>query len=441
MSRRILMVDDSEHDQISHKRALRNTDWAIMTATTLAAGLAIVREHTPDVILLDYNLPDGTGLDFIQRLHDSEETALPSVVMLTGSGDERVAVEAMKAGANDYLIKDLAGGHLQLLPAVIERAFRERTILLAKQEADRQLQLAANVYQNITEGILITEPNGTIVSVNPGLCQMNGYTAEEQVGQNPRIMKSNQHPPEFYQGMWKNIAEKGSWQGEIWNRRKSGGTFISRETITAIRDPQGRLVNYVAVLVDITEAKLVEEMMRHQAHHDPLTGLPNRSLFMDRLRHGLAYAHRQRSIFAVLFIDLDGFKAINDELGHKVGDDLLQQAATRLAGCIRESDTLARLGGDEFTAILSNLDSLDDSARVAEKMLTKMAQPFLLGRQTRTLSASIGIALYPYDGDDAELLLKAADEAMYQVKKHGKAAYSVASPHAQRTRTDERVDR
>ena len=424
MTRTILLVDDSEHDQLAHRRALRESGHNIATAQTLATGLAFVAEHGPDVVLLDYNLPDGNGLEFLRGLNEQAHDLAPTVVMLTGSGDERVAVDAMKAGANDYLIKDVTGGHLRLLPAVVERALRERAERVARREARRQLQLAASVYETITEGILVTEPDGTIVSVNPGLCRMTGYAPAELVGGTPRILKSTRHAPAFYQTMWACIHRDGSWRGDVWNSHKNGSLFLVCETVTALRDSHGRVTNYVAVLFDITEAKQAEEKIQHQAHHDPLTGLPNRSLFMDRLRHQIAYAHRQDKAFAVLFIDLDGFKTVNDELGHEAGDDLLKQVAARLADRVRESDTLARLGGDEFTAILNDLAEPGEVVPVVRKMLEHLCEPFYLGPHERRISASIGIALYPSDGVNADALLKAADQVMYQVKRGGKSAFA-----------------
>jgi diguanylate cyclase (GGDEF)-like protein/PAS domain S-box-containing protein len=427
MTLTILLVDDSEHDQLAHKRALRETGYTVISAQTIFSGLELVTEFQPDVILLDYNLPDGNGLDFISLLWEQESELAPPVVMLTGSGNESVAVAAIKAGVNDYLIKDVAGGHLKLLPMVVERAVRDHANRLAKREAEQQLQLAANVYHNITEGILATKPDGTIASANPAFCGMAGYSVKELIGANPRIMKSNRHDSHFYETLWSSIARDGCWQGEVWNRHKNGSLFLVRETITAIRDDHGRLQHYVAVMIDITDAKRAEDFVRHQAYHDALTDLPNRSLFMDRLRHQLSYAHRQKTWMAVMFIDLDGFKAINDELGHATGDELLRQVAQRLKGCVRESDTVARFGGDEFAAIINNISDTESVIQVASKMLEQLSQPFTLKDKNRQISASIGIALYPVDCEDGTGLLKAADEAMYQAKRDGKARFVFSS--------------
>lgn len=426
MTPTLLFVDDSDHDLLAYRRALRDTGYAIETAQTLAAGLAMAAECRPAMILLDYNLPDGHGLEFIRRLGELEIGEMPVTVMLTGSGDEEVAVAAMKSGISDYLIKDMAGGHLKLLPTVIARALRERAQQQTRREAENKLLLAANVYHNITEGVVATTPDGTIVLVNPSFCAMTGHASEDLIGANPRIIKSNRHEAAFYQDQWTRINRDGCWQGEIWNRRKDGSLFLARETITAIRDDGGRLQHYVAVLTDITEARQAEEFLIRQAYHDALTGLPNRSLFTDRLRHQIAYGQRQKTAMGVLFIDLDGFKDVNDACGHEIGDELLKMAAARLRVCVRESDTVARLGGDEFTAIVNDLENDNAAAHVAQKMLDQMSKPFPIGQHELNISASIGIAIFPRNGDTAAGLLKSADDAMYQAKRAGKACYAIA---------------
>lgn len=305
-----------------------------------------------------------------------------------------------------------------------EVSLRDERASLVK--ANRQLQLSASVLNNITEGVVITTPAGVIVSVNPAYCEMTGFAEEELVGDNPRLINSGKHDAEFYRNLWNSLDQHGYWEGEIWNRRKDGGLFLGRETITAIRDNLGELQHYTGVLTDITETKRAEDSIRHQAYHDALTGLPNRTLLMDRLRLHLSFSHRHHKQMAVLFIDLDGFKAVNDELGHDAGDDVLKETASRLLSCVRESDTVARLGGDEFVAVLNDLANSQDVTVVAQKMLDALQRPFLAPEQQRHLSASIGIAVYPDVSADVSELLAAADEAMYSAKRRGKAAYAFA---------------
>lgn len=305
-----------------------------------------------------------------------------------------------------------------------EVSLRDERASLVK--ANRQLQLSASVLNNITEGVVITTPAGVIVSVNPAYCEMTGFAEEELVGDNPRLINSGKHDAEFYRNLWNSLDQHGYWEGEIWNKRKDGGLFLGRETITAIRDNLGELQHYTGVLTDITETKRAEDSIRHQAYHDALTGLPNRTLLMDRLRLHLSFSHRHHKQMAVLFIDLDGFKAVNDELGHDAGDDVLKETACRLLSCVRESDTVARLGGDEFVAVLNDLANSQDVTVVAQKMLDALQRPFLAPEQQRHLSASIGIAVYPDVSADVSELLAAADEAMYSAKRRGKATYAFA---------------
>lgn len=293
--------------------------------------------------------------------------------------------------------------------------------------AEYKLQLAANVFYNIIEGVLVTAPDGTILSVNPACCALTGYSAEELIGRNPRQMKSDQHPAAFYSDMWRDICSNGSWTGEIWNRRKGGETFLCRQTITAIRDEYGVVQNYISVFSDITEMKQREECIRHQAYHDVLTDLPNRSLFMDRLGQALNKSRRDRQPMALMFIDLDHFKAVNDDFGHGVGDRLLVEAARRIVESVRDVDTVARLGGDEFTVILSDLAHHRDVLPLAERIRAHLSQPMSLMGHDIQVSACIGIAFHPDDADTSDELIKKADQAMYQVKQAGGNGYRLAA--------------
>jgi diguanylate cyclase (GGDEF)-like protein/PAS domain S-box-containing protein len=421
---KILLVDDSEHDCFAYCRALQPYDYETCTATSMTDGLILAIRELPDVILLDYNLPDGDGFAFIQALTLQNPDFKPSFIMVTGYGDEAVAVQAMKMGAVDYLIKDAANHYLKLLPSVIRRVLNDRTILRAKERAEQQVRLAASVYHYINEGIVVTDVNGVIVLVNPALCAITGYTAEECIGQNPRLFKSHRHDAGFYQTLWHTLKEAGSWQGDVWNQTKTGRLFVVHETISVIHDDNNRVQNYVAVMVDVTEARLSQEFMRHQAYHDPLTNLPNRALLLERLGQQMVFSERKSSNFAVLFIDLDGFKAINDTLGHEMGDVLLIEVAKRLQACVRKSDTVGRLGGDEFVAILNDATSPNSAELVAQKMLDQLGEAFILSEQPCCISASIGIALYPTHGKTAGMLLQSADSAMYLVKQHGRSNYA-----------------
>ncbi len=293
-----------------------------------------------------------------------------------------------------------------------------------RKQADEQLKLAALVYQNSSEAMVVTDADNHILTVNPAFTGMTGYTLEDVQGKTPKILASGEHDSEFYQAMWQAIDATGSWRGEIKNRRKSGELYIVELTINTIFDSQGLPLRRVAMFSDITQRKRSEEQIWQQANFDPLTGLPNRRLFRDRLALEIKKAHRMGQRFALLFIDLDRFKEVNDTLGHEIGDALLKQAALRLVACVRESDTVARLGGDEFTIILSELDNLDSPQRVSKNLLQKLSEPFNLADERVYVSASIGITIYPEDSVDLGQLLKNADQAMYAAKNQGRNGYS-----------------
>jgi diguanylate cyclase (GGDEF)-like protein/PAS domain S-box-containing protein len=294
--------------------------------------------------------------------------------------------------------------------------------------AEAGLTMAASVFQHTGEGIVITSPAGIIERVNPAFTAITGYTADEAVGNNPSLLKSDRQPADFYQRMWQGLTDTGRWQGEIWNRRKDGEAYLEWLTINAVRDAAGRVANYVAVFDDISELHDKEQHIRHQAFHDALTGLANRTLLADRLDHAIAAADRSGKGAAVLFLDLDRFKLINDSLGHDVGDDLLKDVAGRLKSTLRKADTVARLGGDEFVVLATDWSGPGDVAALAEKVLALMEQPFIVAGRELHVGTSIGIALHPADGADARELLKNADTAMYTVKESGRNGYRFFDP-------------
>ncbi|CAA7617308.1 PAS/PAC domain-containing protein [Candidatus Terasakiella magnetica] len=292
-----------------------------------------------------------------------------------------------------------------------------------RKAAQQQLLLAAKVLDTINEGVVITDANNKIVFVNPAFSLITEYSRDEVIGVNPSFLRSGRHDAEFYAEMWSVLLRWGRWSGEVWNRRKSGEFFAEWLSITAMRDGAGNVSQYVAVFSDITHRKEDEERVWRQANYDALTGLPNRALFLDRLNQAVRQSRRENKAFALMFLDLDGFKAVNDTLGHAAGDVLLQQTAHRLSECMRSSDTLARLAGDEFVIILQGIRDRSDPSIVAQKILETMAQPFNLEEGRAEVRASIGISMFPENGDDAAALLKLADEAMYDVKRRGKNSY------------------
>ncbi len=293
--------------------------------------------------------------------------------------------------------------------------------------AEQRLKLFEKVFDNALEGITVTDHRGDIVSVNPAFTLITGYTADEALGQNPRILKSDRHPPEFYKAMWSEIIKKGQWSGEIWNRRKSGEAYPEWLSISAIKD-RGRTTHYVAVFHDISEMKRKEDKILHQASHDALTNLPNRLLLSDLLEKAISHAARARHKLGVICFDLDNFKNINDTMGHAMGDELLKAAARRISTMLRPEDTVARPGGDEFMVMLGELDDERDAVLVAERILDSFRRPFPVDGRELVLTASVGISIFPEDGDTPDALIKNADLAMYRAKAQGKNAYQLFTP-------------
>ncbi len=289
----------------------------------------------------------------------------------------------------------------------------------------RSERIAADVFENAIEGIVVTDANARILRVNPSFTRTTGYGAEEAIGQRPSLLKSGHHDEAFYRGFWNALTTKGEWQGEIWNRRKNGEIYPERLNISSVRGTDGRIQNYVAIFDDITEHKRQEALITHQAQHDALTGLPNRLVFKDRLDQALVAARRAKGQLAVLFLDLDRFKQINDSLGHDAGDELLRQVARRLREAVRESDTVSRLGGDEFTLLLPQVDGAAGAGRVAAHVLESVRRPYRLGPRDLRVTTSIGVAIGPDHGGDAETLMKHADTAMYHAKEQGRAGFRI----------------
>lgn len=298
-------------------------------------------------------------------------------------------------------------------------------------EAIRKLEQHAVVFDNALEAILITDAERKILSVNPAFCRITGYSAEEVLGKTPAILSSKQHDERFFQQIFTELKQHGSWQGEILNRRKDGAIFPAWETITCVAEDHGRgdcTDRYVAIFSDISARKLEEERIRWLAHHDALTELPNRVLFEERCEHALPRARRSNSRLAILFIDLDRFKPVNDSLGHSVGDKLLQRLAGRLSEVVRQEDTVARIGGDEFAILLEEVTALQDVEFVAEKLLTELSRPVDIGEHTIQVGGSVGIALFPDTAESLAALIAKADTAMYQAKQAGRGRYAYAQP-------------
>jgi diguanylate cyclase (GGDEF)-like protein/PAS domain S-box-containing protein len=289
-----------------------------------------------------------------------------------------------------------------------------------RRAIESRLRILVKAVEQSPVSIIVTDNEGIIEYVNPKFCKVTGYTLEEVLGQTPRILKGGFLTADFYRDLWRTILAGEEWHGVFHNRTKSGEMVWELASISPIRDEDGTITHFVSVKEDFTEIKRLQDQMDNLAHHDQLTGLPNRTLFYDRLKHAQALAKRREKGFALFYMDLDGFKAVNDTHGHEVGDHLLRAVGQRITECVRESDTVARIGGDEFTVLLSDLQSRDTAASIARLIIESLTRPFQFGEVTCGIGVSIGIALYPQDGEESDRLISCADAAMYRVKNAGR---------------------
>ena len=296
-----------------------------------------------------------------------------------------------------------------------------------RKEAEEKLRLSSTVLEHIADGVMVVDVQGMIVTVNPAFTHITGWSADEVTGRPWSITRSHsggsREDQDLYRAMWRQLDETGFWRGELRSTRKDGGTWLQWLTVSTVRNDAGKVAHYVGVFSDITRLKESQEKLDHLAHHDALTALPNRLLFQDRLLHAIGRATRESQQLAVMFIDLDRFKNVNDTLGHHVGDELLKQVAAALGTRLREGDTLARLGGDEFIVLLENVEGSFGARKVADKLMAMFEQPFVVASHELYVTGSIGISLLPEDGVDANLLVRNADVAMYQAKSRGRNGY------------------
>ncbi len=304
--------------------------------------------------------------------------------------------------------------------ALIENAANLVGIAIDRVNAEEELHLASSIYSNSAEAVLVTDASNQIIALNPAFTRITGYTLNDLRGKGPGLLHSGRHNADFFQAIWREVTQRGFWQGEIWLRRKNDDVFPAWLTINVIRNDNGDIQRHVVMGSDITSKVRSDELIWHQANYDFLTDLPNRYMFQDRLEQEIRASLRQESLLALLFIDLDHFKDVNDSLGHPMGDRLLIKAAGRITHCVRDSDTVARMGGDEFTVMLPRLANAIDAEKVAEQIISALAEPYSINNETIYVQASIGIAFCPNDASDADQLISSADQAMYASKTMGR---------------------
>jgi len=383
----------------------------------------------------NFDLPNTASVgyqQYMQRIHPNDRLAVEKANTLCLQKKKPIDIDfrlLLDNGEVRYL-----HGHTQVELDSEGRIIRTYGItkdITEEVNAAVKLKLASTVFNSTAEAIFISDENNLISSINPAYTEITGYTEAEALGKDPGILNSGHHDAGFFKDFWAELNETGKWQGELWNRAKDGRVFPVWQSITGIRDSSGRLVQFVSIFNDISARKADEELIRYQATYDSLTALPNRNLFLDRVKIALKQARRNNSKLALLLLDLDRFKWINDTLGHKAGDTVLQETAARLKKAVRESDTVARLGGDEFAIILPEITHYLDAENIANKIFSFFREPLTIDGHEIHISGSIGITIFPDDADNIDTLQMNADSAMYSAKENGRNCFHYFTPQLQ----------
>lgn len=408
---RVLAVEDDPITRAQVQHMLSRIVTEVKVAVDGAEGLVLWREWRPDLVVADIMMPVMNGLDMSQAIKSEEPET--QIIVVSSSSEVEHLRQALDIGIDRYVSKPVDE---RLLRDAIGKCLRDLNRL-------RELRMARLVFEAAGEGVVVTDANGVILAVNPAFCEISGYREDEALGHTPALLSSGRHDPDFYRHMWEHLRGLGRWSGEIINRRKSGEIYPEWLSIVAVEEPGGHATRYIGLFSDITERKREEERIRRLAHYDVLTGLPNRILFGDHMQRALARVHRRGCQMAVLYLDLDRFKPVNDHYGHAFGDRVLTEAARRMALCMRDTDTISRRGGDEFVATLESNDAKDTAALVSRKLIEAVSRPYLIDGQQISIGASIGVAIYPDDGTDSETLLASADAALYAAKHGGRGDF------------------
>ncbi|MFC2158116.1 EAL domain-containing protein [Acidobacteriota bacterium] len=411
MTLKILYVEDDRIDQKAFERLMEKQelpyDYAI--AGSVQEARKVLQKEAFDIVLTDYELGDGNAFDVFEVLEGTP------VILITGTGNEELAVKAMKSGALDYLIKDPERNYLKILPVTVDNAVRHH-------KEEKLFKMLSHAIMDIKDSVYFTDMDDEIIYVNDAFCRTYGYREDEVVGNNASMLWDHNSEIDYRQSIFPKALKSGL-KGEFLHKKQDDSLFPVLLSRAVIKDEAQEPLAIAGIVRDITERKLIEQQFQSLAHYDSLTSLPNRTYMMELLSQSLVQARWGNHTLALLFLDLDRFKRINDTLGHDAGDKMLKDVALRLVDCIRDSDTVARMGGDEFMIILPKIQKAQDAAVIAQRILESMDLPFKLGEHEVTIGVSIGISQFPSDGDDYDSLIKNADIAMYKAKEVGRNNY------------------
>jgi len=416
---RVLIVEDSENDAELLLRELRKGGFAPEYARvdTEEAMRAALNSEPWDIIISDYSMPhfDGISALNVMKRHSKD---IPFIIVSANIGEE-IAVMAMKAGAHDFIMKDKLA---RLIPA-IERETKEARLRGQHRSAENEMRKLTGAIEQTTDAVMICDGHGIIEYVNSGFVRMTGYSKEDALGNSAKILKSDRHEDSFFGVMWDTISLGDVFQDVFINKRKDGSLYYEEKSITPLKNERGVVEHYISTGKDITEQMQTRERLHHLSQHDLLTGLPNRLLFNDRLEQAIPRARRSGHILAVLLIDMDRFKNINETLGFDCGDHMLQAVGERLLTSTRDGDTVARLGDDEFAVILEDVKLQEDVSKIVEKILHSLSKAYYIDDHELFITTSIGVSLYPNDADHPQLLVQNADVAIHHAKESGSNKY------------------
>lgn len=431
MDRRKILIVDTIPENLDALSGALGDDYDIFSTASGRNAHMATASLQPDLILLDATMEETDGYEVCAALKRDPVTRDIPVIFITPSLDSDRDARALAAGGADVirkpypteLLRARVGLHLER--ACQRHLLEELTRRLDQSQADSELansrlEVFSTAVEQSPTSVVITGADVLIQYVNPRFSEESGYSSAEVIGQNPRMLGSALTDPAVFKEMWRRLASGEPWTGEFVNRRKSGDIYWEEAHIAPVKDAEGRTTHYVAVKLDITERKEAQERLTHMAYHDTLTNLPNRTLFFELVSQGLLLAKRNRSRLALLYIDLDRFKPVNDTYGHAAGDLVLQEVAVRMTGAIRASDCVGRIGGDEFVVLLQDVSGDDAVVGVAEKIRHALNQPIVVAGTALSISSSIGVAMYPEHGSDADELARHADSAMYLAKESGR---------------------